>query len=321
MSIGDVYLKRDDPKAAFSKITPLLEEADVVFGNLETPLTTRDSASLGRLVPIKTPPSMVEGVVEAGMDIVSLANNHTTDYGPEGLIDTMNILEEKQIQHVGGGRNFKESHEPKIIKKEGLKIAFLAYECTIWSFGAEAKERIPGVAKINVSPLLETPHIDKGDLQIMKEDVKNTKEKADVVVVSFHWGVDLSRTVAPHQKALAHDTIKAGADVVLGHHPHCLQGIEIYKGKLVCYSLGNILFDTMFSYPQNTLIIETILSKNGLEKVYAHPIYITKSDKGVFEPTLPKERDLKNVVCEIKELSEEFGTKFLEKERIEVVLS
>ncbi|MCK4636399.1 MAG: CapA family protein [Methanomicrobia archaeon] len=320
MSMGDIYLKRDDPKTAFSEITPLLEKADVIFGNLETPLTNRDSAALGRLVPLKTSPSMVEGVT--GIDIVSLANNHTTDYGTGGLVDTIKILDSKKIQYVGAGYNFMESHEPKIIKREDLKISFLAYECTIWSFGAEGKEKIPGAAKINVSPLLATPNIDKGDLKIMKEDVRNAKKISDVVVTSFHWGVDLSGTVAPHQKALAHDAIKSGSDVVLGHHPHRLQGIEIYEGKLICYSLGNIIFDTMFLYPQNTLIIETILSKGGLEEVYAYPVYITKSGKGLFEPTLPKENNFKNIVCEIEELSEEFGTKFLKKEKkVEIVLS
>ena len=322
MAMGDIYLNRDDPKTGFNKITSLLGKADLVFGNLETPLTTRDTASLGRLVPIKTPPAMVEGIKEAGIDIVSLANNHTTDYGPDGLLDTLAILDDKRIQQVGGGRNFKEAHRFKTIEKNGITFGFLAYECTIWSFGADAREQTPGVAKINVSPLLASPHIDEEDVLSMEEDVKKARAKSDVVIVSFHWGVDLSGTVAPHQKKLAYQSIEAGADMVLGHHPHRLQGIEVYRGSLICYSLGNIVFDTVFFFPQTTMIVEALISNKKIEKAYLYPLLIAKSDGELFGPVLPGEGDFKKIVTEIERLSQKFGTKFIRNEdRVEVVLS
>jgi poly-gamma-glutamate capsule biosynthesis protein CapA/YwtB (metallophosphatase superfamily) len=321
ISVGDVYIKRKNPQSAFQKMKPVFEKSDLVFANLETPLTDRETPALGRLVPLKTTPAMVEGIVHAGVDIVSLANNHTTDYGPAGLVDTMNILDENDTCHVGAGHNFAESHNPELIEKKGVKIAFLAYECTIWSFGAEGKEKIPGAAKLNVSSLLASPHIDKGDLKVMKEDVRKAKETADVVVASFHWGVDLSCTVAPHQKAMAYQAVDSGADVILGHHPHRLQGIEVYNGKVIFYSLGNILFDMMFQFPQNTVAAETILSEKGLEEAYVHPIYITKSENDLFDPTIPDVGNFEAIVSELKELSEEFGTNFVRKgEKVEIIL-
>jgi poly-gamma-glutamate synthesis protein (capsule biosynthesis protein) len=128
--------------------------------------------------------------------------------------------------------------------------------------------------------------------------------------------------VAPHQKKLAYQSIEAGADMVLGHHPHRLQGLEIYKGSLICYSLGNIVFDTVFSFHQNTMIVETLISNKKIEKAYLYPLLSAKSESGLFGPVLPSERDFKKIVIEIERLSQNFGTKFIRNEdRVEVVLS
>ena len=321
ISGGDVYINRDDPKTAFKGVENILIKGDISFVNLETSLTNIENPLSDRLIPMKADPKMIEGYVEGGIDIVTLANNHTNDFGSEGLLDTIETVENNGIIQVGAGHNYEEAHSPKIIKKNNIDVAFLGYECTQWSFGGRARKTVPGVSKIDVSGLLPEPHVDKLDFENMKEDVKRANEEADFVVVSFHFGLAPFSNLASHQPFLAKEAIDAGADIIIGHHPHRLQGIEVYKGKLICYSLGNLIFDEMHKYPQTSLLVETNFSENGLEEVFLYPIFIEKSEKGLFEPKIAEEKEYKKVLKEIEKLSEDLKSRFIDRgNKVEVVL-
>jgi len=256
LAVGDIYLNRKNPNTAFRDILPLFKNKNILLGNLETPFIDEElPVSVGRLAPLKTSQKMVEGIVSANFDVVSLANNHTTDYGPIGLLRTIEVLDKNKILHAGAGRNKDEALRPVIIEKNNLKIGFLSYEATVYSFGAKAKKEVPGVTKINVNPLLPFPQVAKEDIIEMAQHVKDVKSVVDILVFSMHCGAELTTTLSPHQESIAHTAVDSGADIVIGHHPHVLQGIEVYKEKVICYSLGNFIFDETFFHPGVATII------------------------------------------------------------------
>jgi len=266
MAVGDIYLNREDPSTAFRDILPLFKKKDILLGNLETPLFDEElPESVGRLATLKTSQKMIDGIVSANFDVVCLANNHTTDYGPTGLLRTIEVLNKNKILFSGAGRNIEEASKPVIIVKNNFKIGFLSYEATVYSFGARAKKNVPGVTKINVNPLLPFPQVAKEDIIEMAQHIKEVKKTVDFLVVSMHCGAELTTTISPHQECIAHTAVDSGADLVIGHHPHVLQGVEVYKEKVICYSLGNFIFDEKFFYPgEATIIVKAKISSKKM---------------------------------------------------------
>jgi len=307
MAVGDIYINREEPKTAFRDILPLFKDKDILFGNLETTLIDKQLPAMeGRVSPMMANQKMIEGIVEANFDLVSLANNHTTDYGPSGLLKTIKLLDRNKILYVGAGKNIKEAKEPVIITKNNFRIGFLAYEATVWSFGGDAKKERPGVAKINVNPLLPYPHVAKEDLTGMAQHIKNVKTTVDILIVSLHCGAELTTTLSPHQKSIAHAAVDSGADIVVGHHPHVLQGVETYKGKVICYSLGNFIFDEEFFYSGETIIIRAKILSTGM-KISLVPVFL--NDKGKLELLEESESKYKGILRKMVELSQGLGTK------------
>jgi poly-gamma-glutamate synthesis protein (capsule biosynthesis protein) len=271
---GDIYIQRDAPTSAFHNLIPVFSESDIVFGNLETALIDKPPSVLdGRTSPMVAREEVVNALVSGGFNIVSLANNHTTDYGPLTLLNTMEVLRQHNISFVGAGRESIEAEKPKILSRNGVSCAFLAYEATVWSFKGDAKEQRPGVAKLCVNSLLPLPHVAEEDLSRLEANIKGVRDQADIVVLSMHWGAELTTTLSPHQLAIAHAAVDSGADIILGHHPHVLQGIEQYKGGLIFYSLGNTIFDREFHYPADTMVV-TLTIKEELIQVQIIPVYL-----------------------------------------------
>jgi len=307
MAVGDIYINREEPETAFRDILPLFKDKDILFGNLETTLIDEQLPAMeGRVAPMMANQKMIKGIVEANFDLVSLANNHTTDYGPSGLLKTIELLDRNKILHIGAGKNINEALKPIIITKNNFRIGFLAYEATVWSFGGDAKKERPGVAKINVNPLLPYPQVAKEDLVGMAQHIKNVKTTVDTLVVSLHCGAELTTTLAPHQKSIAHTAVDSGADIVIGHHPHVLQGVEVYKEKVICYSLGNFIFDEEFFYPGETIIFKAKISFTGM-KISFIPVFL--NDKGNLEPLEGSERKYKEILRKVVELCQDLGTK------------
>jgi len=245
LAVGDIYLNRDDPEKAFYEVKPIFDDCDIVFGNLEAPLTNEESQyMLSQSFPrIKSDPKMVLGLVYANMDIVSLANNHAMDYGSKGLVETLNILKANNIRYIGAGRNSIEAENPVIIQRKGVKTAFVAFEATRLMYVGGTVKSVPGINKIRISSFFDKPYVDKHDIKKMTSQIRDASSKANLVVVSFHWGESSVETITTYQRALGHKAVDSGANVVVGHHPHVLQGVEVYKNGIICHSLGNFIFD------------------------------------------------------------------------------
>src|SRR5690606_1761556 len=227
-----------------------LKNADLTIGNLETPLTDRGSPMVEKTYLFRNPPDKVAPALKsAGFDIVTLANNHILDYGVEGLRDTIRSLQDVGIAHVGAGMNLQEARRPVVLTlPDGQTVGFLGYSNT---FPEEfwATPSSPGTAFGHVK------HV-QSDVQALVE------RNIDIIVVSFHWGRERQPRLRAYQPLLAHAAIDAGADLVLGHHPHILQGVERYKNGLVLYSLGNYTFST-FSNSVYTSVVAQIDFRNG----------------------------------------------------------
>lgn len=213
-----------DMGRAFSAL-PMLREADLAVINLEGPLTLR-----GEKVPkpfnFRMPPSTTRILNGAGVDVVCIANNHVFDYGPDGLFDTISYLDSTGIAHIGAGRNEREAYAPALFAVGGRNVALLAFYGGGEAPGASGSK--PGVAR--------------RDLNRIRRSVGSIRDSVDYIVVVLHWGTE-KETIPDHgQQSFARGIIDAGADAVIGHHPHVLQGIERYGNGVIAYSLGNFIF-------------------------------------------------------------------------------
>ncbi|MDD4336570.1 MAG: CapA family protein [Firmicutes bacterium] len=215
---------------------PILSAADVSFVNLETSLARGGQPIPGKGIWFRSEPEFALELKKGGVDVVALANNHVLDYDEPAFIQTLAALSQCSIAACGGGLNIDEARTPAVISAGGVSIAFLGYSelaDIFWTYSYprsfRAQKARPGVAPM--------------DEKIIVEDVKRAKALADHVVVSFHWGEEYIRMPNPKQIGFAHIAVDAGASLVLGHHPHVLQPVEVYDGGVIFYSLGNFVFD------------------------------------------------------------------------------
>lgn len=266
---GDVMLDRDVKKTGlengwewiFAEAAPMLRSMDCTFCNLECPL-----GSKGKFINMfQAPPEAIAGITYAGFDVVSLANNHILDYHHEGMLETMAILAENNIAGVGAGGNIEEARRPVIIEVNGITMGFVAYT-EMWF--VHAREPISWQATE------EEPGVVPARLDYVWEDITALRSKVDIIVASFHWGKEYEGEPTAEQKALARTAVDAGADLVLGHHPHVLQGIEFYKQGVIAYSLGNFVFDQRLPGTQESMVLEFTLSGTGVLDMSIHPVYI-----------------------------------------------
>ncbi|WP_163998504.1 CapA family protein [Pyxidicoccus caerfyrddinensis] len=221
----------------FKEVKPLGDAADLFAVNLECPFT-EGGEKLPKNFNFRARPELVGALLAGGVDVVSLANNHMMDYGPQGLVDTLVTLETARIPYFGAGRNLAEARRPAILTVGGLRVAFLGYfflgERNIEPPEVYATETTPGVAG----------HFSDVDVmeRMLREDILAAKQQADIVLPFFHWGREGTYSPEPYQVRLAHAAIEAGASGVLGSHPHVLQSMELFQGAPVVYSLGNFVF-------------------------------------------------------------------------------
>jgi poly-gamma-glutamate synthesis protein (capsule biosynthesis protein) len=213
-----------DVHRAFSAL-PMLKEADLAVINLEGPLTSR-----GEKVPkpfnFRMPPATTRILTGAGIDVACIANNHVFDYGPDGLFDTISYLDSAGVAHVGAGRNEREAYTPALFTLAGRRVAVLAFYG-----GGEA----PGAVG-------SKPGVARRDLNRIRRGIGSIRDSVEYLVVVLHWGTEKATVPDPGQQAFAREIIDAGADAVIGHHPHVLQGIESYRNGVIVYSLGNFIF-------------------------------------------------------------------------------
>ncbi|HHE76617.1 MAG TPA: CapA family protein [Candidatus Parcubacteria bacterium] len=257
--VEEIVRKKGDINYPFLKIQDYLKSADLVFGNLETPLTPGRHIRDGEMI-FRSNPSTAQALEKAGFSVLSLANNHTPNFGQKGIEDTFYYLKEADIKYVGAGRNSEEANQPVFITKKGIKFAFLAYnDSSVVPDFYEASNNRAGTAFMRI--------------ERMKKAVEAAKKNADLVIVSMHSGIEYVSKPNETQIKFAHAAIDAGADLVIGHHPHVVQTMEKYKGKYIFYSLGNFVFDQFWSQEtREGLTIKVYFSKNGVDKISFLPI-------------------------------------------------
>jgi poly-gamma-glutamate synthesis protein (capsule biosynthesis protein) len=272
----DLYTGRSE--SPLRHVAPLIGRARIALGNLESPLTKRakripTKGPRGGSIYLKGNPDYAFILTEAGFDVLSLANNHIMDYGEQGLSDTIYYLEQEGIKHTGAGPNLAAALEPADIDVDGYVVRFLAFN------GVEPREYYAGAAKAGTAPL------DEG---MIVSAIGRAKREANLVVVSLHWGGESMAYPSSEQKRLAHKFVDAGADVIVGHHPHVIQGVESYEGAVIAYSLGNFLFDSR--YPErhySTLLAIEVSRSRGILGFRLIPIYIEGA-----EPVVSAEADV-----------------------------
>ena len=277
----------------FELTRDILKQAQIVFGNLEGPLTDGGVAGTEKQYLFRSPPDKVApALARAGFTIVSLANNHTLDYGPEGLADTRAALAQAGIGHVGAGQNLAEARQPVYMMVDGVTVAFLAYSLTFPEEFWAGPDK-PGTAF--------------GHEHFVRTDVMATREKADLVVVSFHWGQEGKTELRDYQTQLAHAAIDAGASAVLGHHPHILQGVERYKHGVILYSLGNFAFGSFSNTATRSAIALLTFRDRQWHELRMIPLNV-KNAEVVFQPRPLVGREAAEVVEHLQQLSQSLGT-------------
>lgn len=334
-AVGDVFLpgtvrfvdgkilKSDEQKGGtvFDQVAPYFRKSDVNFCNLEAPLSEKGTPQAGRYAAFRSYPSMVEVLKKGKIDFVSVANNHSIDYGWEALSDTMDLLKKNGIGACGAGKNLEEARKPALVEKNGLTIGLLSYTANVNTpLGFKAGQERAGLAPMRISPFFLPDHTNKEDIEEMKRDVRQWKASVDFLVVSFHWGISEggTHTVSLHQKVIAHHAINAGADLILGHHPHALQAVEIFKNKPICYSLGNFVFALEEGFPRETMLFQCRFSRHRVHEMAFLPAYV--SGEGHPEVVSPDQGQGQEIVSLMRRLCAPVGTRLILQKKDEKVI-
>jgi poly-gamma-glutamate synthesis protein (capsule biosynthesis protein) len=243
-----------EPMSQYSELVrDTLAGADIRFAQVERVYSERGELKPGGGAHGRLPPHMSSVITDCGFNVVSVAGNHAMDWGPEPLLDTIELLRGKGVQVIGGGHNLADARQPAIIECKGQRVAILAY-CSVLHEGAAAGPDSPGVAPMRASARFEAvdyqpgvpPRVittpNKEDLANLVADVSAAKTRADAVVLSLHWGVHfVPRIIADYQRIVAQAAFDAGADLILGHHAHVPKAVEVFGGKTCFYSLSNFI--------------------------------------------------------------------------------
>ncbi len=281
VAVGDVVISRDMPETAFAEVIGELRSGDFSSCNFEVPVSNKGTPQYGKFEVLHSAPEMIEGFVYANFKVVGLANNHTMDYGPQGLIDTIDAIKSRGILYSGAGKNLEEARRPAFFECKGNRFAFLSFATEAF-FGYGAHSHKPGIAMIRRDPLYGSTCVNPEDLEEFSRTIKEARKSADFVIASIHWGLSQSRALTQSQVTVGRVAVNAGAGIVIGHHPHILQAVEIYKESVIFYSLGNFVFDLapdFFSQAtRDTLLVKLKISDGKVKEIILKPVYI--NDKG-----------------------------------------
>jgi hypothetical protein len=225
MAVGDIALRtKPEGRDPFEFVKETLGGADLVFGNLEVPLTNAREPVEEKAESLRAPVEQISYLSASNFSIVNLANNHIGDYGPTGVLETIDSLQRAGIGHVGVGRTITEAMQESVCTVGGITVAFIGF----YDHGAGSSS--DGVCIAGMGR------------QLVVHRIAELARRYALVAVSLHWGIENVSYPSPEQQSLARACIDAGASVIVGHHSHCLQGIEVYRGRAIFYSLGNFNF-------------------------------------------------------------------------------
>ena len=288
----DEFIKKKGKRYCFRKIKKDLHNYDFIWANLETPITTRGKAVKNKAYTFRLLPQNSEILKDIKLDVVSIANNHLLDFGIKGMNDTLYYLRKWRIAYTGAGRNARASRIPAMLHYGTTQIYFLAY-CERPPYSFYAKKNKPGTAALVIRNILA--------------DIKKYKSKNSLVFVSLHWGIEKTHYPKKYQKRIARRIIKGGADAIIGHHPHWPQGIEIYKGKPIIYSLGNFINGYYNEVEKDNILTAFYYRTNKLKKIEILSV-AGKNQEINFQPYVLEGERARNNLMIIQKISWPFKT-------------
>jgi poly-gamma-glutamate capsule biosynthesis protein CapA/YwtB (metallophosphatase superfamily) len=262
---GDIMLARGTGQSVdrhgvdhpFEKIRTEMTIHDIACANLEGPISDRGRRFLpDKGIYFRADPKVIKGIVDSGLDFLSLANNHSLDWGVDALADTMSLLKTAGIRYAGAGRTREEALSPAVFRMGDKSVAFIAYN-DVYPLSVSEERRS-----------MQTLDLREGEIE---KEIRLLKKKYDILIVSVHAGAEYNGKQEEEKTRKLRSLVDAGADVVLGHHPHVVQDIEIYRGRVVAYSLGNLIFDQSWSEQTSQgLLLE--IGFVGQNPVYINPM-------------------------------------------------
>jgi len=269
LAVGDINLGRKagqiildgDIDYAFEFVSDIIRSADIAFGNLESTISDQNGETRSGTWRFTAPPDAALTLAHAGFDVLSLSNNHVWDYWERGLHETRDHLDAVGIAHAGTGYDLTEAYNPAILEVDGVKIAFVAV-ADIFNYGT-----YPDHEAFDYTAW--------ADMELLSPTIAAAREQADLVVVSAHWDWEYKDYPSDATVELAHAIADAGADIILGHHPHVPQGIELYNDTFIIYSLGNFAFHQTTKYSiwkKRSIMLLLTLSRDGVEKYELIPV-------------------------------------------------
>jgi len=256
IAVGDISLRTRDNRYPFENVKEILRNKDILFGNLEAVLSSTGEAAQ-KAVLLYLSPKNVGHLKSAGFDVLNIANNHIFDLGLEGFNNTLDVLDQNDLFYIGA--NNESGKHYVIVEKKGIRFGFLGYT----QGGFSLPEKGIWINKIE-------------DTDIIK-DIEHVTPQCEFVIVSLHWGIEYVSYPSPKQINLAHRLIDAGATVILGHHPHVIQGIERYKSGLIAYSLANFQFHRQLPKANKSIMLCLNFDMAGIESYQIIPVTIDKN--------------------------------------------
>jgi poly-gamma-glutamate capsule biosynthesis protein CapA/YwtB (metallophosphatase superfamily) len=254
--VGDIMLgRRVTGKPVLDPMSGRLAAADITVGNLESTLSDDGAPTQGG-DSFHAPPSVRSDLRDAGFDAVSLANNHTGDYGDRALVETVRLARAGGLPTFGAGRDLAQARRPVVLEHDGVRIGFVGFNAI--GETPEAAPGRPGALSVSMPP--RTGPLDRTELDRVLGDVRRLSRRVDAVVVLPHWGTQYTHRPEPIQHQVARELVRAGADLVVGGHPHWVQGAEMVGDALVVHSLGNFTFDMTTPQTREGLVLEATFS-------------------------------------------------------------
>jgi poly-gamma-glutamate capsule biosynthesis protein CapA/YwtB (metallophosphatase superfamily) len=285
---GDVIVNRAEPLTLFAHCRDVLRDADITFANSETTYSVRGQKAPNIVGMMRAHPGNLPAFGDANFDVMSFANNHHLDAGPDAFFDTLQGLRAQGVQTCGAGADIGAARRPAIVERQGTRVAFLAYSSILWP-GFEAGPDRPGCAPVRVHTRYEQIELEQpgseprihtepfaDDLAALVADVEAARAHADVVLVSMHWGVHFTPMVlAEYETTVARAAIDAGADAILGHHQHILKPIQVYRGKVIFHGLGHLAMDVDLAEHAGSPLLAQMQHQYGDVGVRYRPEYPT----------------------------------------------
>ena len=275
LAVGDVFFARGVGKQTekhgsqypFLKTKEIIKSADIAFCNLECTLSKRGLPHRRKYI-FRADPEFASILHDNGFDVACLANNHTLDFGRDAMLDTQNAIEKAGMLAIGVGKDKQDSLRLHTIRKNGLVVGFIGYT---------------DIGSVGVVRLDDRPTVAGADSERLPAQIRDAKSKCDVLVVSFHWGIEYMKRPTERQQMLARLCIDNGADLILGHHPHVLQTVEIYKGKPIVYSMGGFIWDSKVFGSDKSAIYIVELHKSSASLVRSIPVKVRNGQPSIID--------------------------------------